>query len=147
MPAMVRGAAFKPDVVLGGADLGRAAGLDDVLLIQRVQHVCGREAFGLQALGVEVDHDRALLAAVDVGDDGAGNGDQLRPDEVQAVVVELLLGEALAGKAELKNGNAGGGEIDDLRRKNARRKLPQFELARRTKPASWRVSSEAPGCR
>ena len=77
---------------------------------------------------VEVDHDRALLAAVDVGDDRAGDGGELRTDEVQAEVVELLLGEALAGEAELQDGHAGGAEVDDLRRQDAGRELTQHEL-------------------
>ena len=67
-----------------------------------VENVRRRETLGLQQLRIEVQHDGPLLAAVDVGDDGAWNGDQLRPDEVQAEVVQLLLGEpsCLRGRVE-----------------------------------------------
>ena len=85
----------------------------------------------MQAPGVEVDHDGALASAVDVGDDDSRHGGELRTDEVEAVVVQLLLGEALAGETELQDGDAGGGEVDDLRRKDAGRELAEFELGGR----------------
>jgi hypothetical protein len=48
--------------------------------------------------------------------------------KLRPIVVQLLLGEALAGETELEDGNAGGGEVDDLRRKDAGRELAEFEL-------------------
>ncbi len=115
------GSAVEADVVFGRADLCGATGLDDVLIADGGEDFGRREAFGLQFFGVEVHHDRTLAAAVDAGDYGAGNGDELRPNDVHAVVVELLLTEALAGEAELEDGDAGGGEVDDLRRENSGR--------------------------
>ena len=112
-----------------------------------VEHVGGREALGLHAAWVQVDHDLALLAAVDVGDDGAGDGDELRADEVEAEVVELLLGEALAGEAELQDGHAGGGEVDDQRRQNAGRQLAQHDTREAAETWALAVSSQAPGWR
>ncbi len=57
-----------------------------------------------------------------------GDGDQLGTDSVEADVVELLLGEPCAGETELQDGNAGGAEVDDLRRQDAGRQLAQHEL-------------------
>ena len=68
------------------------------------------------------------LPAVDTGDDGTGNCDQLRSDDVQTVVVELLFIEAFAGEAELQDGHAGGGEVDDLRGQDAGRKALEHFL-------------------
>ena len=88
----------------------------------------GARPWAWSSLGVEVDHDGALLAAVDVGHDGALDGDKLGPDEVEAVVVELLLGEVVAGEGELEDGDRGGGEVDDLRGEDAGGQLAEFEF-------------------
>ena len=69
-----------------------------------------------------------MLAAVGEGDDGAVDAGELGPDEVLGVVVELLLGEALAGDADLQNRHGGGGEVDDLRGQDAGRKLAELVL-------------------
>ena len=88
----------------------------------------GERPLACSSFGSRFRHDGPLLAAVDVGNDGAGNGDELRPDEVQAEVVELLLGESLAGEAELKNRDGRGAELDDLRWQDAGRQLSENEL-------------------
>ncbi len=119
------------DVVLVLTDLRRASGQDDVLRRHRVQHIDRRKPLRLQQLRVEIQHDGTLFAAVHVGNDGARNRDQLRPDEVQAEIVQLLLGEPLPGESELKNRYGGGAEVDDLRRQDARRQAPQNELRSR----------------
>ena len=41
------------------------------------------------------------------------DGGEASADDVLAIVVELLLGEALAGESELEDGNAGGVVLDD----------------------------------
>ena len=122
------GSAVEANVVFGRTDLCGATGLDDVLIADGGEDFGRREAFGLKFFGVEVHHDRTLATAVDAGDYGAGNGDQLRPDDVHTVVVELLLTEALAGESELENGHAGRGEIDDLRRENSGREVLEHLL-------------------
>jgi len=81
------GRAVKADVVFCGADLRGATGLDDILTADRGEDLRGRKAFCLKLLGVEVDHDRALFPAVNAGHDGTGDGNELRPNDVQAVVV------------------------------------------------------------
>ena len=82
-----------------------------------------RKPFGLQQLWVQIDHDLALFAAKGIRDDGAGHRDELRPNEVLAEVIELLFGHAFAGKAKLDDRNGRSAEVDDVRRKDARRKL------------------------
>ncbi len=116
------------NVVLIFADLGGTAWLNDVLFRHCVEHVARRESFGLQQARVEVQHDGALFAAIDVGDDCAGDGGELGTDEVEAEVVELLLGEVPAGEAELQDGHGGGAEVDDLRRQDAGRQVAENVL-------------------
>ena len=61
------------------ADLGGAAGLDHVLLGHGVEDVAGeRGLWPAAGWGSRLIMIGALLAAVDVGDDRAGNGDELR---------------------------------------------------------------------
>ena len=103
-----RGRAVGFDLVFEGAHLRRAGGQDQVLVADGVDHIAGRQPLGLQRVQVQVDLHLALLAAVGVGNGGAVDGDQLGADEVQAVVVELLLGEPLPGEAKLQDGNARG---------------------------------------
>jgi hypothetical protein len=67
---------------------------------------------------------------IDAGYDGAGNGDELRSNDVHAVVVELLFIESLPGEAELQDGDAGGGEVNDLRREDAGGKILEHLLGR-----------------
>jgi len=98
------------------------------LLLDGEQNVLRRETFGLEEVGTEIDHDLALFSAVRKRNNGAGNSDELRAEEILAEVVELLLGEAFAGEAELQDRDAGGAVIDDQRRKRARWQLPKNGL-------------------
>ena len=118
------------DVVLVETDFYCAAGLYYILRTYRGEHVAGAHTDGLQLAWIQIDHDRTLLAAVDVGHNGAGNGDELRSDLVEAVVVQCLLRQAVAGKAELQNGHGRRGEINDLRGQRAGRERTQNELGR-----------------
>src|SRR5260221_541513 len=63
------------DVIFEFADFRGAGGKDDVLLLNGEKNVLRGKAFGLEKIGVEVDHDLALFAAVGIRNDGAGNGD------------------------------------------------------------------------
>ena len=77
---------------------------------------------------VEIHLHLALLAAIGIRHSRAADGDELRPDEVETVVVELLFAETLAGDAELQNGNARGAVVDDEWWRRACGKLPQLRL-------------------
>ena len=105
------------DLVFEVADLGGAGGENDVLRGDGVDDVGRGEAFGLERGQVEIHLHLALLAAIGIGNAGALYRDQLGADEVEAEVVQLLFGEALPGEAELKDGHAGGGVLDDERRR------------------------------
>ena len=72
------GRAVHAHAVFGGAELGRARGQDQVLRVDRVHHVGRRQAARLQGLGVEVDRDQPVLAAVGKGHGHAGDRDELR---------------------------------------------------------------------
>ena len=84
-----------------------------------IEHVIGAEPPGLQLVEIEVDHHLALLAAVGVRDGRSGNGDELGAQKVDGDVVQLGLAQALAGEAELQNGNGGGVVVEDQRRQGA----------------------------
>jgi len=116
------------DVVLKFADFRGARGKNHVLLLDGEKHVLWRESLGLKEGGVEIDHDLALLSTVRERYDRAGNGDELRTEEILPQVVQFLLREPLAGKAELDNGHAGCAVIDDEGRKRARGQLAQDGL-------------------
>ncbi len=103
-------------------------GQDQVLRGDGVDDVGGRQTLGLQRLDVEVDLNLALLAAIRIRDLRALHGGELGTDEVQAEVVQLLLGESLAGEAKLQNRDAGGVELDDQRRRGAWRERAQGGL-------------------
>ena len=62
------------------------------------------------------------------GIDGAWHRDQLRAQEVQAEIVELLLGQVVAREPELQDRHAGGAVVEDFRRLRARGRLPQQKL-------------------
>ena len=79
------------DVVLELTDLGGAGGHHEVLQIQGVDHIRRGQALRLQQGGIQVNPDLALLAPVGIGHGGPGDGDELRPQEVQSDVVQVLL--------------------------------------------------------
>src|SRR5438034_1147666 len=78
---------------------------------------------------IPADPDLALLAAVRVRDRGARDGHELGPQEVEADVVELRLGESRQG--ELENGHRRRAVVDDQGRLDAGRELAQDGLRHR----------------
>ncbi len=100
-----RGRVVELHRVFEAADLLRADGGDEVLRRERVRHVLSRQAARLHGDRIEVDLYLPRLAAVWVRDRGAGNGHERRADDVEADVLQLLLGHARAGQAELDDRN------------------------------------------
>jgi len=123
------GAAVHGDVVFELADLRCAGRQHDVLLAEGRHDVGGGEPFRLEQALIQVDHDLALLAAVRVRDRGARDGHELGPQEVEADVVELRLGESRQG--ELENGHRRRAVVDDQGRLDAGRELAQDGLRHR----------------
>ena len=80
------------DLVFQRPDLRRARGQDQILRVDRIDHIDRRKPVGLQAGHVEIDLDLTLLAAVGPRNGQAGHGDQLRAQLVGAEVEQLLLG-------------------------------------------------------
>src|SRR5262249_3371152 len=63
------------DVVLKLADLSSARRQDQVLLVQSAGNILGRQPFGLEQGGLEVDHNLTLLSAIRERNRGSGNSD------------------------------------------------------------------------
>src|ERR1700730_11916124 len=114
-------------VVFEGADLRRPGRQDEILRADRIHHVQRRQSVRLQGSRVQVHLNLTLLATVRIRYSRARYGSELRPDEVQPQVIQLLLRKRGAGKSELKNRNAGGAVSNDQRRCGSGRKL--FELS------------------
>ena len=55
---------------------------DQVLRLSALTTSAGERPLDCSARGIEIDHDLPLLAAVGVGDDAPGHGDELGADEV-----------------------------------------------------------------
>ena len=90
----------------------------------------GESPLDLERLEIQIHLHLALLATVGIGTLSALDGCELRADEIQPEVIQLLFGEALAREAKLENGHAGGGVGNDQRRGSARRQLAQLCLGR-----------------
>src|SRR6202043_261218 len=89
------------DLVFEAAYLDRSRRQNEVLRTYSAYNIGRRQPFGLQRGKIKVHLDLALFPAVGVGNADSIDRDQLRADEVQSKVVELLFGEPLPGKAEL----------------------------------------------
>jgi hypothetical protein len=109
------------DVVLESIDLCSSRRRDDILRVHRVHYVLRRESLGLKQSAIQVDHHFSLLAAVRIRHRRAGNGHQLRPQEVQGQVIQVRLAESRPGKSELENRHTGGGVVHNQRRQRSRR--------------------------
>src|SRR6185369_16118127 len=94
--------AIEPDGVFLGADFDGAGGKDEALGIDGETDVGGGDALGVEGLWVEVYRDLAGLAAIGQRKTGALHVSHLGADGVVAEIVELLLGEGVAGDAELQ---------------------------------------------
>jgi hypothetical protein len=119
------------DGVFEVADLLGADRRDQVLRGERIGDVLPRQAARLQRGRIEVDLDLALLAAIRIGDRGAGHRDQRRAQLVDADVGEVLLGEAVARQRDLDDRHRRGAVVEDQRRCRARRQLLQQGLGDR----------------
>ena len=115
------GARVEDDGVLVGADLRGPRRHDHVLLAEGVVDVARRQSPGEKPLGIDVDHDQALLASVRIGDLDSRDRRHVGADEVDPVVEQLLLAQRLALHRHLQDGDVRGAVADDERRGGAGR--------------------------
>ena len=126
-----RGAGVELHVVGAVADPRRAGGHDHVGRLQRGHHVVQRKALGRQSGRIDIDIDLPLLAAERPRRRQARNGEQLHPDEVQAVVVDLLLGQRLRRHRQLHHRHVRSIELDHRRRLHPGRRAAQDRVVDR----------------
>ncbi len=119
-----RRAPVEEDVVVAAPDPRAPGGEDDVVLLDGVHDVGGGESLGGELREIEVDVHLARGAAVRRGGREAGDGEELHPHEVQAVVVELLLRHRVALHRELGDRDVRSVELEDDGRLNPGRHAP-----------------------
>ncbi len=110
------------------ADLGVAGRQNQVLRPHGVEHVVGGNAMGLHALLVEIDLHLQNLAAIGRGNGGAGDGRELRANEILAEIEQLHLRQLFAGKCELQDRHARGVVAQHVGRGDARRQQLEHGL-------------------
>ena len=96
-----------------------------------IDHVQRGQALRLQRGGVQVHLHLALLATVRIGHGGPRNRDELGADGVEAIIVELLLGEILSREGQLKNRDARSAIRENERRRCSHGQLPELGLGDR----------------
>ena len=111
------------DRIVDVAHLHIAARQNDVLRVDGVDDIRRGKPIRLQLLRIDVDLHLALLAAVWKRQRGALHGRELRAHEVLPEVVQLLLGQAVAGESQLQYRHAGGTVLNDQRRRRSLRIL------------------------
>ncbi len=94
--------------VLEVADLLYAGGQDQILRCDRIGHVVARQSLCAQGVGVEVDLNLPLQAAVRPGHRGPRDRGKRRAEDVVAQVEDLCLGQIFARHGELQDRNRRG---------------------------------------
>src|SRR5260370_32549631 len=110
------------NVVLTLSDLCGAGGQHHALRRQRPQNIARRETFRLHEPLVHIDHDLTLFAAIRRRNNSTRHRDELRANEVQTVIVQLLLVQTLPRDPKLQDWHTRGAAVNDLRLLLPRRK-------------------------
>src|SRR5207302_1610238 len=121
-------AAVETNEVLGRGQLGGAGRENQILQVQRVGHIDGRELLGVELVLVEVDHDGTALSAERIRYGGSLHGAERCADEVVGQIEDLLLAQGLTGEAELQDGDAGGIVLEYVGGEHAGRHLAKSAL-------------------
>ena len=121
-------AAVQGHVVFERPDLGGAGGQDQVLGVDRVDHVECRQVLGLQRARVDVHHHRAELAAVGVGHHRALHRGELGAHEAVGEVEDLVFAKGLARQRQLQDRHRRRVVGEDQRRHRTRRKAADDRL-------------------
>ncbi len=107
-PVEQRWAGIQRDVPVELADLGVAGRKNEILGRDGVDHVVGGDAVRLHGLLVEIDLGLQDFAAVGRRNRGAGDGRELRPDEILPEIEQFHFRQLLARQRQLQDGNRGG---------------------------------------
>ena len=124
-------ACIAADDVFAIADLLRAGGQDDVLVVEGGRNVRACEVPGGKLGRLHVHHHRALHTAIRKRNRRALHICQFWANEVLAEVVQSFLRQPLACEAELHDGHTGCVVLEDLRRQDAGRHLLENGLRER----------------
>src|SRR4051794_10123977 len=114
-PVHARGAGIQLHIVLAITQPRRARRHDHVGRLQRVHDIDRGKPFRLQSRLIKVDVDLPRLAAKRTGRGQTWDREQSDADEVQAVVVDLLLGQRLTGQRHLYDRHIRRVELDHTR--------------------------------
>jgi len=101
--------------------LGGPGRQHEVLRLDGVAHVVGREAERVEPREIDVDHHLPLLAAVRERHLRPLHGGEARPEKVAREVEELLFGERVGVDGPLEDRHVRGAVIDDERRSGPHR--------------------------
>ena len=121
-------AGIERDVPVELADLLVAGRQDQVLHRDGVDDVVGRDVVRLHRLLVEIDLHLQDLAAIGRGHRRAGDGGELRPDEVLPEVEQLHLRQLFARQRQLQDRHARGVVAQHVRRRDAGRQELEHRL-------------------
>jgi hypothetical protein len=113
-------AGIQEHAIVGAPDSRLSRGQNHVRGLERGHHVTRRKPLGRQRLRVDVHNNLPFLAAEGRGGGQTGNSEQADTNKIQAVVVELLLGNGVTGNRELRYRNIGGVELNDVGRRHTR---------------------------
>ncbi len=113
------------------ADLLRADRADLLLIGQRIGHILRGQATRLQRARIHVQLHLTGLAAERVRNSRARHRHQLRTQQVEAKVAQLLFAQALARQRQLQDRHRRGVVVHDQRRRGAGRHLLQDGLRNR----------------
>src|SRR5581483_6720299 len=116
------GTAVEHDLVFAVADLRGSRRQNQVLRVDGVRDIGGRQMVGIERIRVEVHHDLPRLPPERQRERGALDRGELGADEIQTVIVELLLSERVAVEAQLEDGHARGVVFDHVGREDSGRK-------------------------
>jgi hypothetical protein len=78
------------NIVFGSANLRGARRQDDVLRIDCIHHIRGREPLCHKLLGIDIHHNLPNLTAIRYRDSSTWNRGKLRTDKVHSKIIELL---------------------------------------------------------
>ncbi len=136
-------AAIHFDHVLKRAQFRRSRGQDQVLGIHGADNVNRGKSLGLERLGIDVDADDALLAAVGKRRCSAWNRGELGADEIIAIIKELLFAERVARQTNLNHWHSRSRVDNHQGRSRSGRQKPQECLRDGTRLSERRLDVRA----